>query len=257
MMQLTEQELNNGRLKPETLHDAIHLMQTKGYILCEGLLPADFVTTLHSTFMARLEAHIQQLPANRGANRYQMHLPFESPFNDPQIITNPFILPIVEALIGTDCICHYFASDTALPGSEYQTTHWDVQPLFPETKQNALPPYSLVLNIPLVDVHEENGPLEIWPDGTHLLHGHPAITEVAPLMHSETVLMPAGTLLLRDSRMWHRGTPNRSDASRPNIALIYSRPWLKLRYPPIDIAQATFDALSKQAQHLFRMENIR
>jgi hypothetical protein len=255
-MKLTEQELSNGRLQAETLQNAIHLMQTKGYVLFEGLLSADFVSALYTAFMARLQAHIQQLPANRGANRYQMHLPFERPFNDPQIIISPFILPIVEALIGGDSICHYFASDTALPGSEYQATHWDVQPLFPETDQNALPPYSLVLNIPLVDVNEKNGPLEIWPDGTHLLHGHPAIAEVAPLMHSEEVLMPAGTLLLRDSRMWHRGTPNRSDAARPNIALIYSRPWLKLRYPPIDIPQDTFDSLSKQAQHLFRMEHI-
>ena len=255
-MQLMKQELEDGRLQPETLRLAIHLMQTKGYVLFEGLLPGDLVATLHTAFIARLQAHIQQLPPNRGTNRYQMHLPFERPFNDPQIVTNSFILPIVEALIGIDGICHYFASDTALPGSEYQVTHWDVQPLFPETDQNAVPPYSLVLNIPLVDVHEENGPLEIWPDGTHSLHGHPAIAEVAPLMHSETVLMPAGTLLLRDSRMWHRGTPNRSDTARPNMALIYSRPWLKLRYPPIDIPQAAFDSLSQQAQHLFRMENI-
>lgn len=256
MMQLTEQEFVNGRLHPTTLQQAIHLMQTKGYILFESLLPRDLVAALRTAFMARLQAHIQQHPPNRGANRYQMHLPFIQPFNDPQIITSPFILPIVEALLGSDCICHYFASDTALPGSEYQATHWDIQPLFPETDQNIVPPYSLVLNIPLVNSHEENGPLEIWPNGTHLLHGHSAIAEVAPLMHSEKVLMPAGSLLLRDSRMWHRGTPNRSDVARPNIALIYSRPWLKLRYPPIDISEDAFAGLSKSAQHLFRMENI-
>jgi hypothetical protein len=56
--------------------------------------------------------------------------------------------------------------------------------------------------------------------------------------------------------MWHRGTPNRSNAARPNIALIYSRYWLKLRYPQIAIPQQTYDSLSERAKKLFRLENI-
>ena len=45
--------------------------------------------------------------------------------------------------------------------------------------------------------------------------------------------MPAGSVLVRDIRTWHRGTPNRSETARPNLAMIYSRPWLKTQYPPI------------------------
>jgi hypothetical protein len=56
--------------------------------------------------------------------------------------------------------------------------------------------------------------------------------------------------------MWHRGTPNRSSAARPNFTLIYSRYWLKLRYPPIPISRASYEALSPRAQQLFRLENI-
>jgi hypothetical protein len=82
------------------------------------------------------------------------------------------------------------------------------------------------------------------------------IQGLAPRMHAETVLMPAGSLLLRDMRMWHRGTPNRSDEVRPNLALIYSRPWLKTHYPAINIPRETYDALGERARHLFRFENI-
>jgi hypothetical protein len=57
-------------------------------------------------------------------------------------------------------------------------------------------------------------------------------------------------------RMWHRGTPNRSDHARPNLALIYSRPWLKTNYPPIGIPQETYDNLGERAKRLFRFENI-
>jgi ectoine hydroxylase-related dioxygenase (phytanoyl-CoA dioxygenase family) len=184
-----------------------------------------------------------------------MHLPFRAPFNDAQIITNSLVLPLIEELLGDDAVCHYFASDTALPGSDYQSVHSDVHLLFPETSL-ALPAYSLVLNIPLVDFRAANGPVEIWPGGTHLMPGKVDMQSLAPQMHSQPVLMPAGSLLLRDMRMWHRGTPNRSDEARPNLALIYSRPWLKTSYPPIDIEKLCYENLSPRAQRLFRFEKV-
>jgi len=114
----------------------------------------------------------------------------------------------------------------------------------------------VVLNTPPVDCTEENGPLEIWPGGTHLMPGGINIQELAPTMRPERVLMPAGSLLVRDMRMWHRGTPNRSTEPRPNLALISSRHWLKTHYPPISIPRATYETLSERAQRLFRFENI-
>ena len=68
--------------------------------------------------------------------------------------------------------------------------------------------------------------------------------------------MPAGSLLIRDLRMWHRGTPNRSDEIRPNMAMIYAQRWLKTHYPPVSIPQATYDGLSPRTQQLFRDEDI-
>ena len=114
-----------------------------------------------------------------------------------------------------------------------------------------------MVNIPLVDVTEENGPLERWPGGTHhYVAPGSEIPSLAALMHVERVLMPAGSILIRDSRMWHRGTPNRSNGLRPNFAMIYSRYWLRLRYPPIRIPRESYDRLSERAQELFRLENI-
>ena len=107
-----------------------------------------------------------------------------------------------------------------------------------------------------MDFTEENGPLEIWPGGTHGMTGGMDMKALAPVMHSERVLMPAGSILLRDMRMWHRGTPNRSTEMRPNLALIYSRPWLKTHYPPIAIPTAIHETLSERARRLFRFENI-
>ena len=254
-MQLSAEELSSQTLKPETLQAAVQAVRVNGYVIFESVLPRELVQSLHGTFMRVLEGHVARTDPNRGANRYQMHLPFMAPFIDPAVISHPFTLALVDELLGKDAICHYFASDTPLPGSEYQRVHADIALLFPETLLS-LPAYTLVLNIPLVDFTEENGPLEIWPGGTHLMPGGINIQELAPTMHSERVLMPAGSLLIRDLRMWHRGTPNRSTAPRPNMALIYSRPWLKLSYPPIGMPRATYEGLSERAQRLFRAENI-
>jgi hypothetical protein len=255
-MKLSQTELDTQTLAQETLAEAVREIEVNGYVLFEGVLPPDFVQELHAAFMNVFNAHIAKTDTNRGSNRYQMHLPFTTPFNDPRIIANPFVLPLVDAIIGKDAVCNYFASDTPLPGSDYQQVHSDMTPLFPETDM-IVPPYALVLNIPLVDFREDNGPLEIWPGGSHLrTPPREQMQKLAPLMAHHSVLMPAGSLLIRDGRMWHRGTPNRSDAARPNMALIYAYHWFGIGYPRIGIPQDTYDSLSERAKHLFRKEDI-
>ncbi len=254
-MKLTPEERETQTLSADTLKLAAQSVKVNGYVLFEGVLPPDLVAELRAAFLRVFEAHVARTDPNRGANRYQMHLPFMAPFNDAAVITNPLALAVLDALLGKDSVCHYFASDTPLPGSDYQRVHSDIHLLFPETPLS-LPAYSIVVNIPLVDFRADNGPLEIWPGGTHLMPGETDVQELAPRMHSEPVLMPAGSLLIRDMRMWHRGTPNRSQEARPNMALIYSRPWLKTKYPPIGIPAETHEALSDRAKHLFRFEDI-
>lgn len=254
-MKLTPEELARGLLDPQTLSLAVQQVRTNGYVVFEGVLPPELIGELRTAFFARLDAYIASTDPNRGANRYQMHLPLQEPFIDSRVIANPFVLSVMEALLGEDCVCHYFASDTALPGSEHQAVHSDIRLLFPDSDLR-VPAYCVVLNIPLVEFREDNGPVEIWPGGTHHFTGSVNLETLAGHMHSEPVLMPAGSLLIRDARMWHRGTPNRSDSRRPNLAMIFARPWLKTDYPPIEIPRATYDGLSERAQRLFRQESI-
>lgn len=257
-MKLSHEELESGSLSPETLRIAAALVKINGYVVIEGVLTKEKLKALHYDFMNEFTAYTAKNESNRGKNRSQMYLPFREPFIDPDVITNPFALPIIEELLGKDCACRYFASDTPLPGSEYQNVHSDLQALYPESSVT-LPPTGIVLNIPLVDFRKDNGPVEIWPGGTHLIpenENKPEnIGRLASSMHSEPVLMPAGSLLIRDIRMWHRGTPNRSDAARPNLALVYFRRWYHTQ-PRIDISRETYESLSERAQQLFRFEKI-
>jgi hypothetical protein len=254
-MQLTQAELDANALDPETLRLAVQQVRVNGYVVFEGALPDDVVDELHEDFMRLFHEYRTATDDNRGANRYQMHLPFAAPFNAPEIVTSPFALPVIKALLGDDCVCQYFASDTALPGSEYQRVHSDIHKLFPGMPV-APPTFATVLNVPLVDFTEDNGPVEIWPGGTHLMPEDANMHELAETMDSKPVIMPRGSLLIRDIRMWHRGTPNRSDAPRPNMAMIHARHWLRTSYPSIGIPQETYDGVSEDGQRLFRLENI-
>src|SRR6266849_1498174 len=119
-MQLTPQELESGQLSPTTRDLAIGQVRNNGYVLFERVLSPTLVADMQASFMDLLEAHLRQADPNRGAKRYQMHVPFAPPFSDERLVASSFVLPIEDAQVGEDCICHYFASDTPLPGSEYQ-----------------------------------------------------------------------------------------------------------------------------------------
>jgi ectoine hydroxylase-related dioxygenase (phytanoyl-CoA dioxygenase family) len=229
-------------------------LRVRGYTLFAGLLPAALVTEMREAFDALLENYRATHPTNRGANRFQMYLPFEPPLAHPLLYENDDVLAVAQEVLGEQMCCEYFASDTPLPGSDYQRTHSDTRLLFPEYRIS-LPAYGLVLNVPLVDVTLENGPLEIWPGGTHLWPGGGDVDALAKGMPSERLTMPAGTGILRDLRMWHRGTPNRGERSRPHLALVYTRAWYRFEQEPPTIRRSVYEGLSPRAKALFRFAN--
>lgn len=256
-MKVTKREIRSNQLSQETVAAAVKQVKVNGYVLFESALDPDFLDELRDAYMALFERYILNPEPRPTYNHHRLDLPFRPPFSDERVINNPLAMPVVDALLGTDCICPYFASNTCLPGSHYQPIHSDVAALFPESGL-APPAYHVVVNIALVDTSEDNGPMEMWPGGTHFSTlPQEEIEQAAAAMYSEQAVMPAGSLLIRDGRMWHRGTQNRSEHARPNIALVYVRPWLGLRHRrTIGIPQESYDRLSPRAQQLFRFASI-
>ena len=214
----------------------------QGYTVLPDLLEPDLVEQVRVAFMPLLERHVAAAPTNRGVNRYQMYVPFEPPFNSLDLIANPRVLAIVDLVLGADAECTYLASDTPLPGADYQHGHMDSTVLFPGFDA-PLPPYALGFNVPLVDVDADNGPLECWPGGEHS-----AAAEADPPLR---LTVPAGTGVVRDTRMWHRGSPNRSDAPRPMLALLYNRPWYRFALDRPTITRDRFEALPEAVRRRF------
>ncbi len=260
-LQLSKEEREQGKLNTESLKIAMEQIRKNGYIGIESVWTEEQLSEIKGAFDPLFHQYTEIKGFNTGTNRAQMHLPFSAPFTSDYLIANAIALDVLEGLLGADMRCTYLASDTAGPGSDYQNVHSDLPPLFPELGVG-LPVYSLVLNIPLVDVHAENGPLEVWPGGTHLdpdSTKHTAIdgemVSAAKTMYSEKIFMPAGSMVIRDIRMWHRGTPNVTNDNRTNIALIYNTSWFG-GGASIQIPEENYNKLSNRGKELFRFEKI-
>ena len=96
----------------------------------------------------------------------------------------------------------------------------------------------ITFNIPMRDVDEVNGSTEIWLGSHNTLSwvpgqqtkqgntnpGQPdAETRemMRPHLPPTQAFIPQGGVLLRDSRGWHRGVPNRSDRPRHMLVASY------------------------------------
>jgi len=222
------------------------VLAAEGWVVLPERLPIELVSALREGFLPLLERHVSERQPheggpNRGVERYGVFVPFRPPFDDPRLVENPMVLDVLENVLGPDLECSYFGSDTPFPGAEFQPVHQDGEPLFPEWNAH-LPPYAVILNVCLVDVDRHRGPLELFPGP-----GEPP-----PGADPVPFLGPAGTLLLRDIRLWHRGSPNRSDRARPMLSLLYNRPWFRFGIGRPTMNRSHYEALSQRGRTLLR-----
>jgi len=124
----------------------------------------------------------------------------------------------VRALLGPKNYLEKAGLLVSHPGAEAQRWHMDTPHLF--SVGSHLPPHSLTVFVPLVDLVPSNGPTEFQ------LATHIKANLVAPLRLS-TACCPAGSLVFYDVRTMHRGGPNASDAERPVVYLTFSRQWYR------------------------------
>jgi ectoine hydroxylase-related dioxygenase (phytanoyl-CoA dioxygenase family) len=259
-----------GAHDPQVL---VRELKVAGFTVLERVLSGERLATVRGAF----DDYFAKSLANgdprvvhpTGVNRYNVWVPLESPFLDADVVANPLVLSLLGELLDGDVVCTYYASDTALPGSEYQPVHPDVRPLFPGLAIT-LPPVNYVLDIPLVDFGVDNGPLEMWPRGTHLVADNGVIPQegarggqdarqgpdqlFAESLEPMVLTIPAGSFLIRDTRLWHRGTPNRTTEKRSMLAMVFSRSWYRPDMLPM--ARSVRESLSEPVKSLFRTAHI-
>ncbi|KAL9191350.1 hypothetical protein ACHAXT_001056 [Thalassiosira profunda] len=151
----------------------------------------------------------------RGRGRYDMELPaFDTDaFSFLTDTKKAAWMPVVKQILGDDAKLVHTGCFISLPGSDTQVYHQDGVHL---NKKTHKPCYAINVFIPLVDYDMSNGPTEFCL-GTHYL-GH----EVFVKDRVYTPCVTAGTPVIFDYRLGHRGLRNYSQAVRPVVYLTYS-----------------------------------
>jgi len=140
---------------------------------------------------------------------------FVLPLESRDRIARPAIVAVVRDSLGEDAVLDGFAAEVTLPGAGPQHIHRDGNPLFDATLSPLLPAYALIVVLPLGEHRTA-----LWPRS----HRWQARDEATP---PELVDLPAGSALLRDFRLFHGGTANRSDTTRVVLHVTYARHWYR------------------------------
>ena len=130
------------------------------------------------------------------------------------------VLPVVEAVLDKECLLSSFCSLVLGPGQEAQPIHEDTQ-LIPLPRPHI--PITINAIWALTDFTATNGATRIVP-GSHKYDRAP---EYGKDYETQLATMPAGSVMLFDSALWHGGGANDSDARRFAFSCAYCWGWMR------------------------------
>jgi ectoine hydroxylase-related dioxygenase (phytanoyl-CoA dioxygenase family) len=274
---VSPEERAAGRLHPEHHRTAALLLHTAGCVVLRNLLPPELVERVNAAFnrvfedcveSKRGESWYQVSARNQAvfwerAARWRVFPKLRSPFDDVSLLANPLIVPLFEELLGDDFFCKFVSSDTCLRGSLTQAPHREL------SAGGATTPCAYIVNVPLMMCGLENGPIEVWPMGTHLWQPdllnryqlsddtqdgeNQSMEQFARLFPSQKLALEPGSVLIRDPGMLHRGTPNPTDTPRTMLTICYLRRGHEHDYGDIrfNLDEAIYEKLAPAAKRVF------
>ena len=233
----TEEERSRGQLRPETVAAAKQAINEDGFVVLEDVVDLEHIAILRDKMLADLPSVLARgdAPFNFTLSNVQQDPPPMEPYLFRDVLLNDFAIQVTESVLGKGVQNAFYSGNMALPRTDQrQPTHADMGHLWPNM-EHPTPAYALVVNLPLVDMDVSNGATELWP-GSHwdtsiaLQEGDIKVSRERldewrvkrpPIQPS----VKAGSILIRDMRLWHGGTPNPSDQARPMIAMIHWVGW--------------------------------
>ncbi|MFT6876295.1 MAG: hypothetical protein ACI9XK_003097 [Granulosicoccus sp.] len=222
---ISSKEQANEELSNDNLEAGIEFFKRHGTLLIENAFPVSLIDEAKDIFFTRYARYFSDKKHKNalrvGDKRFMITLELEAPFNNPAFFGSPMLLPIMYSLLSEECILSGMTCITSLPGSQNQRLHKDHSALFPDYKDLLLPPLSITVIVPLIDLDEKTGT-------TRLLKGsHKVGSREAKKMEHQDPIVKKGSCFLMDLRLSHQGLANNSDGPRPIVSLDYQRPWFR------------------------------
>ena len=225
------------RFGAAALPRAVTALQADGYLVIDDVIDHAHLDRLRERMSEDLEKirAMPVVPHNFVWGNIQQNPPPDAGLVFRDVMANPFVCQVTRAVLGRGAFNNTLTGNTSVPGSGLQPVHVDDGQLWPNLSV-AHPPARLVVNVPLSETTEENGAIEMWP-GSHLdtrmVIGNNIRVPEGHVEARRAVCGPLrgctrkGAVLIRDMRLWHRGTPNRSATARFMIAMIHTVWWYR------------------------------
>jgi phytanoyl-CoA dioxygenase PhyH len=197
-----------------------------GIIGRKEALDRDWVQALHAD-VVELYADALKRPGGavgRGPKRHYVEIHPEDIRGFVDVATNPWVVAVSEAVLGPGYKIVEIGFDVPNPGAMAQPWHRDFPAPVETISGRRL--NSLAFNITCVDVSEDMGPFEIAP-GTQWDLPVDFECEMFPPrelypryeQRAQQKMPKMGDISARSALTIHRGTPNRSNKSRPVLVL--------------------------------------
>jgi len=160
----------------------------------------------------------------RGPKRYYAEIHPERVRGFIDLVTHPWVVSVCRAVLGPEYKIVEIGFDVPLPGAMLQPWHRDFPA--PDATLIGRRLNSLAFNITTVDVTDDMGPFEIapgtqWdaPEGFEHEMFPPKTLYPRYEARAQKKMPRMGDISARSALTIHRGTPNRSDKSRPVLVL--------------------------------------
>lgn len=245
-------------LLPDEVDLAVRLFYRDGFVVVRDVLnphQLEFLRRGSEREIRNILSMDAQRIGNRGSHRYSfggasltghlMHLPEWA-----MLIDLPTVTPILEAIFGSpNYIARGGGGDFCLPGAfAYQALHSDMRDRTvvdltgngkmhtfgsfhdPSGRLNYrdLPCPYVCCNFLTTDFESCNGPTRQIPGTQQSQQPMPPFKDEPAWMKLSAVCpAPAGSVLIRDVRTWHGGTPNLSDEVRAIPNAEFYAPWYR------------------------------
>jgi ectoine hydroxylase-related dioxygenase (phytanoyl-CoA dioxygenase family) len=278
-----------GKFEAGNCDLAAAILACRGYVILRDALEPDFAAAIAremediyqdcrqtqtvETGTSPQAAFRTEVSARRRAtfwfrkSRWRIFPRLEGAMGDPRLLANPFVTPVLDRLLGDTFRCRYVSSDTCLDGAILQS-HSDIAG--DKVYVNGIwKPRGFVVNVPVMECGLHNGPLEVWPGGSHLWDSNfltafglvpnvqdgrnPAVERLAEYFPSIKVVLKPGEILIRDLAMWHRGTPNPTDQPRTMLTIGMFRADHEYGYgsPAYNLDDALYERLDPRIRRMF------
>ncbi|KAL2871726.1 phytanoyl-CoA dioxygenase family protein [Aspergillus lucknowensis] len=238
-------EIRNARLSPQNLEVAMRSLHRDGLVVVENVVSHGCLDRLNEKMIEdaySLQAKKGNSPYNYNRGNIQQDAPPVMKHFEPSIFLNPIATQITSSALGPSPKWTFCSGNSAMPPTRdsppmSQPVHSDADFAHPSH------PFAYVVNIPLITMTPENGSTEVWL-GTHAdtglhvqegLHGERASGRIKldELEKRRAIrppcqpVVPKGSIVVRDLRLWHAGVGNQTETPRVMLALIHFASWYR------------------------------